>query len=177
MAIAVIEKLLEKSCFVMFATHFLELTKLSKFYPSIRNIHLKTSIDRKRDTSKIASTQDTSCELVIKHSREIVEGPSLTEEGFGIVLSELSGFPNSIIEDANKAKRLISSSSTIDFMLEIELGSVGLKINDILQSLSLAVNGKNSDEEIFQTIKEIRGDIPKHQVESILKFINDETSK
>jgi DNA mismatch repair protein MSH4 len=75
------EKLLSYKAYTFFVTHYIQLTELSLLYPNVKNFHL------------LVSTQNNELE----YSYNITEG-TCTEDGYGIKLAKMIGFPKKIIE-------------------------------------------------------------------------------
>jgi DNA mismatch repair ATPase MutS len=75
--------LLLKKAYTIFCTHFIQLTELSLYYTNVKNFHL------------IVSSQNGNLQYLYNLS----EG-STTEDGYGIKLAKMIGFPKQIIENS-----------------------------------------------------------------------------
>ncbi len=95
---AVIESLIEKLAppFVLFATHYHELSRLEELYKKIRNYHLEIE----RNKGKIVFL------------RKLKKGPS--DKSYGIDVAKLAGIPLHIIEKAKEIYDTFVKSEEID---------------------------------------------------------------
>jgi DNA mismatch repair protein MSH4 len=108
-AFAVAERLaLCTSAFTLFATHFTQITKLSRMYPNIQNIHLKTELQVQESGEVIGS--DSSSEVISKriiHHYSLYLGPYEVDCGYGILVSESMSFDKLLVSDAKSFLALL----------------------------------------------------------------------
>ncbi|CAH6721808.1 DNA mismatch repair protein Msh2p [[Candida] jaroonii] len=84
----------EKKCFTVFATHFHELTELSKKHATIKNLQVKALIENNDDLTLIYKVEE-----------------GISSKSFGINVAELVKFPEKII---NMAKRKASELNDLE---------------------------------------------------------------
>ena len=87
-AIAVAESLLQSTAFSIYVSHYPQITALASFYPTLKNVHLRT----------ILSAADES----LHYLHELISGPCEMDSGYGILMAETSGFPANVIADARR---------------------------------------------------------------------------
>ncbi|CAH2350962.1 DNA mismatch repair protein Msh2p [[Candida] railenensis] len=88
----------EINCFTLFATHFHELTELSKKYQSkVENLHVVAHIEEKKNGEKNNDEDDITLMYKVE--------PGISDKSFGIHVAELVKFPTKIV---NMAKRKVS---------------------------------------------------------------------
>ncbi|MGN1393314.1 MAG: DNA mismatch repair protein MutS [Succinivibrionaceae bacterium] len=86
LAWAITEYLATKiKAYTLFATHYFELTDISKLHPNIKNIHF-------------GAIKDTNKTIVFLHNVE----DGVAQSSYGIEVAALAGIPNSIIKIAQK---------------------------------------------------------------------------
>ena len=86
----------EIGAFALFATHFHELTALSKTYPQVENLHVVAHISE--GTEETDSGVQKKREVTLLYKVE----PGFSDQSFGIHVAELVRFPQKVI---NMAKR------------------------------------------------------------------------
>lgn len=97
LAWSILEHLIsEKNCFTLFATHFHELTQLSKKYQDkVENLHVVAHVEKENEDVEIDKIED---DITLMYKVE----PGISDKSFGIHVAELVKFPTKII---NMAKR------------------------------------------------------------------------
>jgi Mismatch repair ATPase (MutS family) len=97
LAWSILEHLIsEKNCFTLFATHFHELTQLSKKYEDkVENLHVVAHVEKENEDDEIDKIED---DITLMYKVE----PGISDKSFGIHVAELVKFPTKII---NMAKR------------------------------------------------------------------------
>lgn len=81
------------NCKTLFATHFHELTSLSKQQPHVKNLHVVTHVTPRVDAN---SKLDRDVTLLYK----VEEG--FSDQSYGINVAEMAGFPDSVIKVAKR---------------------------------------------------------------------------
>lgn len=135
LAFAIAEKLLALQPFVLFVTHFPQLTELANMYPFVRNVHMKTSLvlipDGATSTSDDTSTTRTtstserrnaampptrsSGRASIEFLHEAASGCSDMNSNYGILMSEICQFPQSVVQDAREFRQRLGDLYPIRF--------------------------------------------------------------
>ncbi|MDR2166144.1 MAG: DNA mismatch repair protein MutS [Zoogloeaceae bacterium] len=106
LAFAICRHLLEKNrCLTLFATHYFELTCLSREYPAMDNVHLDAVEHGER--------------IVFLHALE--EGPA--NQSYGIQVAALAGMPNAVIRRAKKELRDLEQKAAQVALLQPDLFS------------------------------------------------------
>ena len=80
-------------CKTMFSTHYHELTKMSEYTPSIKNVHV--------------SINETDGKVVFLH--KVMDGA--VDKSYGINVAKLAGLPDEVIEGAGKLLETYESTS------------------------------------------------------------------
>lgn len=80
-------------CKTMFSTHYHELTKMAKYTPSIKNVHV--------------SINETDGKVVFLH--KVMDGA--VDKSYGINVAKLAGLPDEVIEGAGKLLETYESTS------------------------------------------------------------------
>ena len=115
--------------FCLFATHYFEITELSKKYSNIKNIHVESKIDENGN-------------LIFSH--KVNEG--ISNKSYGIEVASLAGVPNDVVIEARlKLKKLENKKSkhndiTNDFLNDIDLDSINPR-----EALQILYKLKNKD--------------------------------
>lgn len=122
-AIAISEALIASQAFVLFVTHFPQLTELPNMYPYARNLHLKTNLLLlNSDTASEANHNPQHSHAItnqrsnyrdsggaprvgIEFLHQVDPGASDMNNGYGILMSEICDFPASIVQDARKFRQ------------------------------------------------------------------------
>lgn len=92
LAWAISEHLAQRSkCWVIFATHFQELTALADTEPGVTNIHVDASVDDN-------NTGDGVSNIVMLH--KVKPGKSLNS--FGVNIARMAGFPKDVVSNAQQ---------------------------------------------------------------------------
>ncbi|KAG4304795.1 hypothetical protein PORY_001848 [Pneumocystis oryctolagi] len=101
LAWAISEYLISKvNAFSLFATHFHELTELSKIYPTVKNLNVVVHIENKNDNNR---------DVVLLYKVK----PGVCDQSFGIHVAEMINFPENVVKLAKlKASQLENSIST-----------------------------------------------------------------
>ena len=87
--------------FVIFATHFTELTELARMYKGIVN--------------KTVLVEETSKGVVFLH--RVVDGVS--DRSYGVEVAKLAGIPRDVVERAREVLEIIESKAELDRRLRI----------------------------------------------------------
>lgn len=115
---SVLNKIAEDlNSFCLFATHYFELTELSKKHSNIKNIFLESKINEEG-------------KLIFSH--EVKEG--VANKSYGIEVASLAGVPKDVVLEARlKLKNLenknknIKNLGTVDFIKEVDIDSLSPK--------------------------------------------------
>ena len=104
LAQAILEHLVQdKKPYLLFATHYHELTGLSSLYPQIHNAHM--------------SIQEKGGEVRFLHT--LVQGPA--NRSYGIHVAELAGLPKQVSDRAGRLLKSFESQSQSGTQLSLEL--------------------------------------------------------
>ena len=98
---AVLERLRETGCMVLFATHFLELTALAA-EPGTCNYHVTALV------SESEQDKNDAKDVVMLYSIE----PGVCEKSFGIHVARAVDFPTDIVEHAERLSKKMQDAST-----------------------------------------------------------------
>ncbi|KAN0101113.1 MutS domain V domain containing protein [Tylopilus felleus] len=94
---AIAEELIRIKCFVLFATHFHELSTTLSRQPSVVNLHL--SVQRARKSA-------SSLGMVFKY--KIMDGPPEDLDHYGLELARLADLPSDVIEEARRISNALA---------------------------------------------------------------------
>lgn len=94
---SVSEFLLTKRAMTFFVTHYPQISKLASVYPNVQNQHLGSHISSSHN-------QDGSN---INYTHKIIPGPCTASEDYGVEMSVSCGFPNDVVENARKIRRMV----------------------------------------------------------------------
>lgn len=100
--------------FTLFVTHFPQLTEIPKLYSLARNVHMKTVICFEEDTSPAVpssgqqSARSSQSLVSVDFMREVTPGPCEFQNGYGITMSELCGFPETVVADARELRKRLA---------------------------------------------------------------------
>lgn len=150
---AISEKLIDSGAFCAFVTHYQPLPKLEEYYPQVKNVHFKTIIKYINNRESRESTlsdpikhfieKNDNQKLEVNFPHEVANGPSDTQNEYGIVMADLCEFPSELIKNARTSKLIIQKKNEIKISYRNELVE-NLRLGySILQSLILL--GKNSN--------------------------------
>jgi DNA mismatch repair protein MSH2 len=106
----------EVNAFTLFASHFHELTALSKQMPNVVNKHVTALVQGKEVIFALLYRINThfyfstiACQVVMLHT--VLDGPCL--ESFGIHVAAMAGFPEDVVNEAKrKAEELEDTDGT-----------------------------------------------------------------
>lgn len=177
MAISVAEKLIEKACYCLIVTHFPQLTLLSQIYVNVGNIHLKATLQwdnqLHENEDEHNSQINTQAEGVhIKFTREIIDGPSDLDSGYGILMSQLFGLPTSIVQEAKHIHKDILETTKILFIPDISISPKVELTKKILQRTAVVLDNLNLPDEVaLHQLHEIRHQLNAVQINSTLEFL------
>lgn len=126
LAFSVAEELMKSRAFVLFVTHFPHLTELAKTYPFARNLHMKANLQfsegRADDRRSLSSHSGKN--VCIQFLHQVSSGPCDLHIGYGIIMSELCGFPDQVVDDARFVRKqleiLFPMRSNIDNSLALD---------------------------------------------------------
>ncbi|KAG9310368.1 muts domain V-domain-containing protein [Chiua virens] len=94
---AIAEELIKIKCFVLFATHFHELSRTLSLQPSAVNLHL--SVQRTRQSA-------SSLGMVFKY--KITDGPPQDLDHYGLELARLADLPDDVIEEGRRVAKALA---------------------------------------------------------------------
>ena len=101
LAIAIAEYLLTFSptTYTLFVTHFTQVSSLAELYCNARNMHFKTVIHSGHSGQSGTNIPYSNHNHIpsIKYSHQICEGVCSINNGYGLVLAELCGFPAAVL--------------------------------------------------------------------------------
>jgi DNA mismatch repair ATPase MutS len=132
-------------------------------YSNVKNVHLKTTLDAISVSDGNISKAPQS---VLRYLHEIETGPCEMRSGYGIIMAEDSGFPQSVLEDARAFRNLLRSSETIQVETRIE-ANYDDAINNILQYLLILKNSSLDDRSIRLYLQNLRSRIPEEVCQAI----------
>ena len=89
------------SCYTLFVTHYTQLTSLAQLYCNVHNMHLRTVLNTISTSISAHDTPTTTTASPLAYTYTIQEGVCETQSGYGIIMAEVCGFPDTIIQDAN----------------------------------------------------------------------------
>lgn len=149
----------EIGAFAMFATHFHELTALTKSYPQVENLRVVAHVGDAEDTAMTDgdATSNKRREVILLYKVE----PGISDQSFGIHVAELVRFPQKVVNMAKrKADELEDFSGKHDDAQvraskeEVEEGSKMLK--DVLLKWKEQVEAEElSKEDQVQRMKDL----------------------
>lgn len=120
----------ELNSYCLFATHYFEITELSKKYSNIENIHVESSIG-------------SNGELIFSH--DVNKGVS--NKSYGIEVASLAGVPKDVVIDARLQLKLLETTKSEDkkifteeFLKDIDLDSINPR-----EALDILYKLKNKD--------------------------------
>jgi DNA mismatch repair ATPase MutS len=119
LALSISEHLLQTKAFSLFVTHFSQIIKLNEIYPNVKNIHFKTTIQYQQPSSSSSSNafnsnnDESDSKVSLSYLHQVVSGPCDFHTGYGILMSELYGFPSLVIEDAKQLRKVILQSYSL----------------------------------------------------------------
>eukprot|EP00804_Cyclotella_cryptica_P011454 CCRYP_016393-RB/>CCRYP_016393-RB protein AED:0.23 eAED:0.23 QI:109/1/1/1/0.6/0.5/6/1021/1134 len=94
---SVSEFLLTKKAMTFFVTHYPQISKLASVYSNVQNQHLGAHISSSHN-------QDGSN---INYTHKILPGPCTASGDYGVEMSVSCGFPNDVIQNARKIRRVV----------------------------------------------------------------------
>lgn len=102
-AIAIAEHLLSTSSFILFVTHYYQITHLADSYFNAKNIHFDTSVILPSD---LLENEDSRSPMKydLQHYYRILDGPCDFSCGYGIILAETLRIPQSVTDFARFAQ-------------------------------------------------------------------------
>ncbi|KAK3051330.1 MSH2 protein [Extremus antarcticus] len=149
----------EIGAFAMFATHFHELTALTKSYPQVENLRVVAHVGDAEDTAMTNgdATSNKRRQVILLYKVE----PGISDQSFGIHVAELVRFPQKVVNMAKrKADELEDFSGKHDDAQvkaskeEVEEGSKMLK--DVLLKWKEQVEAEElSKEDQVQRMKDL----------------------
>jgi DNA mismatch repair protein MSH4 len=156
-AFAVAEHLIDSSSFCLFVTHYSQICALSKMYPNASNIHLKVALDLESPANCIKSVIDSDDKghQLLRFTHQVASGSSEIKNGYGILMSEICGFPKDMIEDAKIIQTKVRNLFPILVDTNEVDGSIGL-IMELLQRLLMLKNSTLSEIVLAQYLDDIR---------------------
>ena len=178
LAISVIEKLLEKYCFTLIVTHFQELTHLAQIYANVGNIHLKTMLQwgdqHYADGGQTNCNHHDSNKLSIKFCREVVDGPSDLDSGYGILMGHICGFPESIIQESKHIRKEIMEKTKMSFSPDLTTSTKVKLAKEIIQRVAIVLDNVSlSQDNIINQLLDIQTQIDPMQATALLNFLEN----
>ena len=151
---AICEALLNSSCFVFLATHFMQMTSLADVHPCVENYHFLTRID---------SNQVEYTHQLVRGKMEIVRLDDASENDmetsdtnvvhYGLELAARTTFPANIIE---KAKQMCDSVGEPGDQSIVTLNQLDLICNQTIIKLKKLAKLQLGHEELKQELSNIR---------------------
>jgi DNA mismatch repair protein MSH4 len=114
-AFAVCEHLaLHSTAFILFATHFTQITQLARLYPNIQNVHLKTELHMTGREEGLGVHERHGRNAVtnskIIHHYSLYLGPFDIQYGYGILVSEHMSLDFGLIQDAKHFQAILQTT-------------------------------------------------------------------
>ena len=204
LAFAIAETLLDSSAYTLFITHYSQITNLADMYPNVRNIHLKVALDynytnnssnisnnsmvvttttnnmNNTNNTTSSSSSSSSMNMIrakehIKFIHQVGSGPSELKDGYGILMSELCGFPTGMIEQARVYQKIVRHLYPIYINHNDIDPSVGL-VSNLLQHLLLLNNTSLDDDSLCQYLNTLRIKVSEKATNNILHYLNNFTT-
>lgn len=176
------EKLISAKAFTLFVTHYPQITSLALLYPTVRNFHMKTSIDISMDAAEDQSNNRSNS---IHFLHRIGGGPCDMKSGYGLLMAELCGFPSAVIEDAREVRRTVQEKFPILIGATLETREKQHQqerqtqqhfvrmTNQLLQHLQLLKNSTLPDPEMCRYLHNLKQRLPPGFCDAVLKQIGD----
>ncbi|KZX75241.1 DNA mismatch repair protein MutS [Oleiphilus sp. HI0009] len=128
--------------FILFATHYFEMTQLADRLSNVTNVHLK------------ATEHDDK--IIFLHS--VLDGAA--NKSYGLQVAQLAGVPSSVVANAKAKLSELESDKSLEFAQSVDSGKVGA---------SASCNKNTKEDDFFQA--ELFGS-PKSKVEELLEGID-----
>lgn len=178
-AFSVCEYLISSSSYTLFVTHYPQLTYIPLLYTNTRNIHFKTTINSNilyNINSAIHSNDNNQC---IVYSHQLQDGPCDMMSGYGLVLAEVTDFPNDIIIEAKKISKIIIEKFPILLSSNNNYNNNNTdKLSYILKKiLSCKYNIYNNESKLCELFTSLRQEISDAYSNTMIEYINDNFNK
>lgn len=150
-------------------------------YPNVKNLHLKASIEAvqvpvSQEQSDLgdASTRTvvlTSSKSSIRFTHEVGNGPCEIRCGYGILVSELCGFPPAMVAESRAIQRVVRNLFPLLFQIEGVDLSIGA-ISSTLQNLLLLQNSSLDDQSLRNYLRSLRKRIDGESMQNMLRYVH-----
>ena len=154
---AIAEELIIMRAYVLFVTHFPQIPSLQDIYPTVKNVHLKARLQYS------ASEREGQSALTFSH--EVAAGPCALQSGYGIVLSEMCGFPAEVVEAARAVRLELADKFSLNVHADTTLIQRHLSADPTnraaLQQALVVLQSAMSPEEMKQHLASIAARLPK----------------
>lgn len=156
-AVAVAEALLYSQAFTLYVTHYSQITMLSGLYPTLKNVHLKTTLS------------ETSSGMQYLH--EVGQGCCDMDSGYGIVMAETCGFPDSVTAEARRFQAVLRK--TYPLLISCEgVDKNAVQANVLVSNLLLLKDSSLDDSGLRSYLQTLRKSVSRGLEDFVLRKSN-----
>lgn len=162
LAFAIAEALVDSAAYCMFVTHYTQVTSLASMYPNASNVHLKVALETvvTPTPSSDAISQTGTGGVIgsgnsLRFTHQVGSGPSEMKNGYGILMSEICGFPAEMVEQARNTQKTVRNLFPLLIHVADPDPSV-VAVSTLLQHLLLLKNSSLNDLSLVQYLCNLR---------------------
>lgn len=167
MAFSIAESFVPSTAFVLFVTHYPQLTSLADMYANVKNVHMKTTIE---------IADDTTASPGLKFLHTVAKGPYELKHGYGIMMAEKAGFPPEVLVEARRVQRIVREQYPILFEVTA-VDDIARVRKELLQHLLILRSCRLDDAGLRHYLHTLRSKIPPEVAAALIaatKLTSDE---